>query len=91
MAGTPHAVRASRTATLVWVVAAGVDDHGAEALRAGLLDPGDQLAFVIGLAGLDSDPKLRGEGVQAGVDIREGFTPVDLRLAGAEQVQVRSV
>ena len=60
-------------------------------LAAGLVNPVDQLAFVIRLPALDLDAKLRaGIGTQA-LDIGQRFMTVLGRLAGAEQVQIGAV
>lgn len=70
---------------------AGVEEDGEAAARGGLVQPVDEMAFVVGLAQVYAQAKgqgLVGEGIR---DAVEGVMAVDLRLAGAEQVEVGAV
>ena len=49
-----------------------------------LLNPVDQLAFVVGLKCIDRDPQFLGGGFEHAVDVREGLVTVDLRLTPPE-------
>jgi hypothetical protein len=69
---------------------AGVDDD--RAVRAARrLDAVDQLALVVGLERLHGRAALGRQLAQARVDLGQGGAAVDLRLALAEQVQIRAV
>ena len=71
---------------------AGRIDHDAGGLLgAGLLNPVDDLALVVRLPELDREA-VRGRGLAAELlDVLERGAAVDLRLARAEQVEVRAV
>lgn len=58
---------------------------------AGLLDPVDQIALVVGLPQLDFEAKTSGDGAGPGLDVAKRRRAIDRRLPQAEQVQVRSV
>ena len=49
-----------------------------------LLNPVDQLAFVVGLECIDHDAQFLGGGFEHAVDVREGLVTVDLRLTPTE-------
>lgn len=68
-----------------------VQQHRASFLPVGVMQPVDQLAFVIGLVKTDRQPQLFGLLRQHLLDIGERLVPVDLRLALAEEVKVRAV
>ena len=51
----------------------------------------DQRAFVIALLESHRDAEITGQRPAGGFDVGESVTAVDVRLARAEQVQVRSV
>jgi len=57
----------------------------------GGLDRGDQLALVVGLPALDPHTAALAVGLDLAVDLGQRETTVDLGLARAEQVQVRTV
>jgi hypothetical protein len=73
------------------VAVAGRVDDDAGHLAARLLDPVDQLALMVGLAKLQPEAQLAGAPSAGFLDIRQAGAAVDLRLAGAEQVQIGSV
>ena len=58
---------------------------------AGLLDPVDQLALVIGLAEVDLEAECRGARRAALLDVAERVMAVDRGVADPEQVQVGAV
>ena len=57
----------------------------------GLLDPVDQLAFVIGLAEIDRQPEPLARRGAVGLDVGKGLAAIDGRLALAEHVEIWSV
>ena len=67
-----------------------VQDDAVDAVRR-LLNPVDELAFVVRLPRVDLGPEARRELPQRLVDGRQVGRPVDVRLARPEQVQVRAV
>ena len=71
-------------------VAGRIDDDGGVA-GARLLDPGDQFALVVGLAEIDLDAERIAPRAGLRLDVGQGLGTVDLRLARAQHVQVRSV
>jgi len=71
-------------------IGGGVEDDGVEA-AAGVLDPGDEFAFVIGLAEVDFGVEFGCAGPDEAFDVRERVASVDFGLAGAEEIEVRSV
>jgi hypothetical protein len=54
-----------------------------------LADQVEERSFVVRLEPLDLDAELGGALRQAPVDVRERLFPVDFRLPGAQQLQVR--
>src|SRR3954447_24662721 len=56
-----------------------------------LVNPVDDLVFAVALAELDFQLQLGCQRPARRLDIGEGFAPVDLRLAFAEQVEVGTV
>jgi len=90
MKGMATAARASRMATLVWVNAAGLIRMNAV--------PSPRAAWIRSTRAcsaldwkLSSSCPASAARAQPGVDAGQVGVPVDLRLAGAEQVQVRAV
>lgn len=65
------------------------DDHFE--LPFGLLDPGDQLAFKVGLAEVNFYPQLPGSFADPGFDVCQSKAPIDLGFALTEQIQVGSI
>src|SRR3954467_6586268 len=66
--------------------AAGVDDR---AVEVPVVEPVAQPALVVRLVRVDVDPELRRPRADAVVDVGEGLRAIDLRLARADEVQVR--
>ena len=66
--------------------AARVDDRDVEVAA---MQPVDQGALVVRLEEVDGEPELGGAGRQPGVDLVERLVAVDLRLARADEVEVR--
>src|SRR5262245_41787571 len=67
-----------------------VDDDAARG-GARLVDPVDEDVFVVALVEANVELELRGKVPAGGRDIVEGFPTVDMRLAFAEEVEVRAV
>ena len=57
----------------------------------GLLDPGDQLPLIIGLAELHRDSESLRPHLNGGFDAGQGVPAVNLRLSGSEQIQVGTI
>ncbi len=74
----------------VCVKAPGFHDDPARSL-ARLVDPVDQLVFAVGLAEDEIEPKLSGQRPAIALHIGQRLAAIDLRLALAQQVQVRPV
>src|SRR4029453_6348288 len=70
---------------------AGVEDDAVEALALRRLEPVDELALEIRLAALDGAAAAPGVLADHSVALGERHLPVDPRLAGAEEVQIRPV
>ena len=68
----------------------GVDDDAGDP-AAGLVDPVEQLAFLVGLAEVHGEAARLGEGRAFVGDFAQGPPAVGLWLAGAEQIQVGAV
>lgn len=66
-------------------------DNDAIDVAAGGLDAVDDCAFVVGLEGIKGAAVLGGDGAAVILDIGEGSVAVDVWLAGAEEVKVRTV
>src|SRR5262249_22828261 len=72
-------------------VAGGIDDDAERLFASGLVNPVDDGAFVVRLPELDGDAEPAA-GVAAQLfHVRQGRAAVFLRLAGAEQIEVRAV
>src|SRR5262249_9599049 len=56
-----------------------------------LVDPVDDLEFRIALPELDRKVELRRKGSALSLNIGERLVPIDVRLALAEKIQVRTV
>src|SRR5690606_10988577 len=69
----------------------GVDQDERGTIVARGLDPLDQHVLGVGLQALEFVAGGGGLLVQGGVDVGQRGAPVDLRLAGAEQVEVGAV
>ncbi len=68
---------------------AGVDDDEAHRLVPGRMDPLDQRVLGVALERRELVTRALGRRVETGIDVGEGVAAVHLRLARAEQVQVR--
>jgi hypothetical protein len=68
----------------------GVDDD-ADGLLTGLVDPVDDLVFAVRLVEADLEVELLAQRPAGILDIGQRLRAVDVRLALAEQVQVRAV
>src|SRR5471032_2786551 len=71
-------------------IGAGVDDDSVGALPR-LVDPVDEQALVVGLTKLDRHRERLGALQTSLLDVGQGLVAIDLRLAQAEQVEIRSV
>ena len=69
---------------------AGVEDDRL-AGPASLLDPGDELAFVVALRATQRNAMCTGENVESSLDLGERLGAVGVGLARSQQVQVGSV
>ncbi|GAC1414178.1 MAG: hypothetical protein NVSMB6_16310 [Burkholderiaceae bacterium] len=58
---------------------------------AGLMDPIDEDAFMIGLTKIEGKAMLLARVLAQRLDVGQGVHPIDGGLASAQQVQVRSV
>ena len=67
-------------------VGPGIDDD-ARGLVAGLVDPVDQIAFMVGLAEIDGKPELFAGGPAVIFDVGERLAAIDPRLALAQRVR----
>jgi len=72
-------------------VAAGIEDDRPGAARRGLVQPVDQMAFMVGLAEVEGYAQLPGPIAHHPSDIVERVAPINLGFAGAEQVEVGAV
>src|SRR3954454_1494891 len=68
-------------------VGAGIDDD-ARALRSRLLDPVDQLSFVVGLEERDRNSQGLSLVAHELLDVRQRGAAVNLRLSAAEHIDV---
>ena len=68
----------------------GIDDEAGDGL-ARLVDPIDQLMLGVALFEIEAEAKLGRQRPALRLDIRQGLVAVDMRLALAEQIQVRPV
>jgi hypothetical protein len=71
--------------------ATGVDDDGVDGFTARSMDAVDQRALGVALEARQRRAALGGERVQRDLDLGQRGAAVGLRLAGAEQVEIRSV
>jgi hypothetical protein len=55
------------------------------------MNPVDDLIFAIALMKLDRKPKLTADTAAVRVDVGQRLAAVDLRLALAEQIEIRTV
>jgi hypothetical protein len=69
----------------------GVKQHGLCPNAAGLMQPINQMPFMVGLAKIDIKIQCLRLIVQAARDIVQRVSAVNLRFARAEQVEVRAV
>ena len=72
-------------------VGCGIEQHRMRAFGLGFVQPVDEMALVVGLAHVDLAIEVPRAVFQHGGDVVERVAAVDLRLAQAEQVQVRPV
>ena len=70
-------------------VGAGIDDDDINSC--GLLNPGDNFTFMIGLTEIQCAGASLREGQAAPVDISECIFAVDMRFPGTKQIQIRPV
>src|SRR5277367_487710 len=68
----------------------GIDDDAGGAL-ASAMNPVDDLVFAIALMKLDRKPKLTADTAAVRFDVGQRLAAIDLRLAHAEQVEIRAV
>ena len=66
----------------------GIDDDAGGAF-AGAMNPVDDLVFAIALVELDRKPEFAADPAAVRFDIGQRLAAVDLRLALAEQVEIR--
>jgi hypothetical protein len=71
-------------------IGCGVQDDDVE-LALGFLNPGNQFAFEVGLAELDSGFELGGPFPDFGFDIGQGGAAIDLRLPLAKEIKVWTI
>lgn len=71
-------------------VGTGVDDDAVD-VAAGGLDAVHDCAFVVGLEGIEGAAVFDGDGAAVVFDVGQGGVPVDVRFAGAEEVEVWTV
>ena len=67
-----------------------VDDDAAGALPR-LVDPVDDLVFAVALVEAEAELQLRRQRAAGGLDVGESLVPVDMRLALAQKIEVRTV
>ena len=72
-------------------VRAGVDDGAVDTVARGLVDAIDESVLGVALEACQPMPVARGERGEVRLDVGERGVAVYLRLARAEQIQVRSV
>src|SRR5581483_1302879 len=72
-------------------IAAAIDDEAGRLLRAGFVDPIDQLAFAVGLAEFDGQAVLLRGFPAERLDVLQRGAAVFLRLPVAEQIEVGAV
>ena len=89
--GVEIALTASSRATELWVKPAALRITAFAPFGLRLVQPVDQMAFVVGLADLDLDPELPRPVLEPAGNLVERVGAVDFRLAGAEQVEVGAV
>ena len=72
-------------------VSARVEQHGLRTFGIGLVQPVDQVPFVVRLPHVDLEPELARPVLEHARNVVERVRPIDLRLAEAEQIEVRAV
>lgn len=87
--GASKVLSASKIATEVWVKAAGLMTMPLAVSRAS--DPVDDLVLTVRLVEAQVQAEFAGERAARRLHVGEGLAAVDVRLALAEQVQVRAV
>ena len=70
--------------------ALGIDDHAAD-VRVGLLNPGDQFTFVVGLPEVDTEIQPCPAFAYGGLNLRERGSTIQFRLANTEHIQIGTV
>ena len=70
---------------------AGIDDDSVKALARGLLDPVDELAFMIRLSALRHGAAAVGVAAYLAVELRERRASVDGRFPSSQKVQIGTV
>src|SRR5690606_40194975 len=68
----------------------GIDDDEPGAVLPRSVNARDQLMLCVALQCLQLMPQFAGLLDEAGIDLRQGDRAIDTRLAGAEQVEIRS-
>ena len=91
MNGIPVARNASRIATLVCVYAPGLMMAQSTPVPRGLVDAVDESVLGVALETLEPVSVALGERGEFRFDVGKRGVAVDLRLAGAEQIQVGAV
>lgn len=72
-------------------VGAGIQKHRFRALGLCLMQPVDQMAFMVGLAKIDLQPQFLRLVIEAPGDIVERIGPVNFRFAHTEQVEIGAI
>ncbi len=67
---------------------AGIDENPGNTSVASGVNPIDQLAFVVGLKGIYSDPQFPRQKVQALVHILQRVPAIDFGFTGTEQIEI---
>ena len=66
-------------------------DHNDLKITFGLLNPGHEVAFQVGLTKFDLDPSFTPMASDLAFNVGEGGAAIDFRLALAKQIQIRPV
>ena len=72
-------------------VAAGIEHHAGGFLGAGLVDPVDQLALMVRLPEFERERVALCRLATQALEVGQRRAPIGLRLAGAEQIEIRAV